>query len=395
MLFLVAMYVQLAGAAEPGMAALEAGRLAEARTLLERAVQERPREALLWAALARTYFGLNLPGNAADAANKAEQGMAKSPEAQHALALYYAQSGNRKRAAELECLYASSARADAAAAARAAMLSAEVGHWEPAVAFGQKALAAGQRLDLIVPMLARVYETTGKFHEAAEMRRRLAETAPLEEETQAAYGIALLRAARFGEAAAHLERSRRRFEQSAQIELALGTAYYAQRRFPEASARFFRVIDLDPAVHQPYIFLARMIGQIPERAKELLGRAKAWHAGGARHAFTPYVYAKALASTGAEDAQVRPLLEEAIARDGSRWEFHFEMGQLMERARDYDGAARAYEKSVACEVQRPEPHYRLARVYDRLGRTEEARRERAVHAELIKKEQQRAEAIEP
>jgi tetratricopeptide (TPR) repeat protein len=205
----------------------------------------------------------------------------------------------------------------------------------------------------------------------------------------------LLRAARFREAAEHLEKTRRRFGHSAQIELALGTAYYAQRRFEEAGARFFRVIELDPAVHQPYIFLARMIDQIPDRAAEFLARAKAWHESGAAHAFAPSVHARALVTTGAPDAQVKPLLEAAIARDASNWEFHFELAQLYERARDYAAAARAYERSIACEEQRPEPHYRLARIYDRLRKPDDARRQREIHAELIRKEQQRAGVIEP
>lgn len=394
MAFLVALFVQLAGSIEPAMAALDAGRYAEARGMLERIVEQAPREPRAWAALARAYHGLALADRAADAARRAEPLIEASPEAQHTLALYYAQTGNRKRAAELECLYAASPRADAAAPARAAMLSAEVGHWPQAVEFGRIALDRGQRPDLIVPMLARAYEAAGRFEDAVEMRRRIVQSSPANEEAQAGYGIALLRAARFREAAEHLERARRSFDKSAQIDLALGTAYYAQRRFEDACARFLRVIELDSTVHQPYIFLARMIDQVPARAAEFLAQAKSWHESGSKHAFAPYVHAKALAATGASDGAVKPLLEEAIRRDASQWEFHYELGQLHERARDFAATARAYEKSVACQPQRPEPHYRLARVYDRLGKPDDARKQREIHAELMKKEQPAA-GMEP
>jgi uncharacterized protein HemY len=102
-----------------------------------------------------------------------------------------------------------------------------------------------------------------------------------------------------------------------------------------------------------------------------------------------------LVSTGAPDAEVKPLLETAITRDSSQWEFPFELGKLYERARNYPAAARAYEQSTACQEQRPEPHYRLARVYERLGKPEDARRQRQIHAELIRKEQHRSGMVEP
>lgn len=386
---------QVADRAQPGLTALDQGRFHDARTLLEIVVKEQTQNGPAWAGLARTYGALGLKVQAVEAAKRAEPLSARSPETQHALALYYAQSGNRSRAAELECLYAASPRADTAAAARAAMLSAEVKRWPQAIEFGRKALERGQRLDLLLPMLVSAYEATGRMDEAMEMRRRYAASAALNEEAQAGYGIALLRAARFREAAEQLERARKTFDKSTQIELALGTAYYAQRRFPEAGERFFRVIELDASIHQPYIFLARMIEQAPERAAKFVALAKAWNESGTRHAFAPYVYAKALAVTGAADDLIRPLIEEAMRRDGAQWEFPFEMGQLLERARDYAGAVSAYEKSIAAAAKRPEPHYRIARMYDRLGRTADAQRHRQIHAELIRGEQKRTGMIDP
>jgi Flp pilus assembly protein TadD len=266
------------------------------------------------------------------------------------------------------------------------MLNAEVGQWEPAIEFGRKALEKGQRPDLLLPMLARAYETTGRMDEAIEMRRKHAAAMPYDEEAQSSLGIALLRAARFREAVEHLETARRVFARSPQMELALGTGYYSQRRFAEAGAAFLRVIALDPAVHQPYIFLARMIDQIPERAAEFQTVAKAWFESPTRHPFAPYVYAKSLATAGAGDSAIRPLIDEALRRDPKVWEFHFESGQLMEQARDFAAAAKAYEAAAACEPQRPEPHYRLARMYDRLGRAADAKRQRELHAELTKKQ---------
>jgi tetratricopeptide (TPR) repeat protein len=383
------MYQHPDGDVQAALAAVERGRWVEARVLLEQAVRNRPSDGRLQAGLAAAYVGLSMKAEAAAAARRAENSP-PAPVTQHLLALYYARAGDRKRAAELESTYSRTPGADAAAGARAAMLWAEVGEWERAIEFGRPALDGGQRSDLLLPMLADAYESTGKQEDAIEMRRRLAVASPGSEEAQSGYGIALLRAGRFREAVEQLEKARRDFGKSPQIELALGSGYYAQRRFGEAGARFLRVIDLDPAIHQPYIFLARMIDQLPDRSAEILARAGAWYEA-VSHPFAPYVYAKALmAAASAEQEKIGHLLHESIARDGKVWEFHFELGQWRESRREWDEAAKAYEAAIACEQNRAEPHYRLARVYDRLGRSGDAHRQREIHAAVLAGQQVKA-----
>jgi tetratricopeptide (TPR) repeat protein len=382
------MYLQPAGDVQAALAAVERGRWVEARVLLERASKEQPADSRIWAGLAAAYAGLSMKLEADIAARRAARGRPE-PVTQHLLALYYARSGDRKRAADLESAYARSREADGAAGVRAAMLNAEAGQWAAAIELGRAALDRGQRPDLLLPMLARAYEATGATGEAIEMRHRLAEASPNSEEAQSGYGIALLRAGRFKEAVEQLEKAREGFDKSPQIELALGSGYYAQRRFAEAGVRFLRVIELDASIHQPYIFLARMIDQLSDRAAEIAARAKAWH-DATQHPFAPYVYARALAATGGDEAAIGRLLAESIARDGKVWEFHFELGQSHERRRDWVAAAKSYETAVACEKDRAEPHYRLARMYDRLGRAGEARKHRGIHAALMAGQQSKA-----
>lgn len=122
-----------------------------------------------------------------------------------------------------------------------------------------------------------------------------------------------------------------------------------------------------------------MIDQLPERLPEIRARAEAWLRMEPKNGFAPFVVARA----GLTDPEAKPLLLEAIRRDATVWEFPFELGQLLERERDYSGAAAAYEKAVALNPKMPEPHYRLARVYDRLGSAPKAARERALHEKLL------------
>ena len=126
-----------------------------------------------------------------------------------------------------------------------------------------------------------------------------------------------------------------------------------------------------------------MIEQIPARVPVIRQHAKAWLEGESSSAFAPFVYARTLIATGEPDDLILPLLVEAMRRDGSVWDFAFELGQLLERQRDLAGAARAYEKAIALDPKAPEPHYRLARVWDRLREPVKATRERMIHKQLL------------
>lgn len=357
-------------------AALDAGRLAEARVLLETL----PADARAQALLARVYWATKLPAKAAIAAKTAERLAPANPQVQHTLALYFAQSGQRKLAALWEGRFADSKEADPAAPLRAALLNAEVANWPDAIRFGTAALPKGDRPDLRL-LLARAYEATAKPDQAVEHYKAALALLPYDEPTHAAFGQALLRMGRFNDASTFLADARTKFDKSPQIELAYGVALYTQRRFPEAGDRFLRVIDLAPEVPQPYIFLARMIDQLPEKVSEIKARAEAWLRIEPKNGFAPFVVARA----GATDAEAKPLLLEAIRRDPTVWEFPFELGQLLERARDWAGAAANYEKAITLNPTVPEPHYRLARAYDRLNQPAKAARERAAHQKLLAK----------
>lgn len=358
-------------------AAFDAGHLTEARVQLEASPATGPSAALL----ARVYLQLKLPQRAAAAATQAEKLAPANPTVQHNLALYYAASGQRKLAALWEGRFAKSPQSDPAASLRAALLYSELANHPQAIAFGLDALQKQDRPELRL-LLARAYEATSKPDAALTHYRALLKLLPYDEPTHAATAQALLRMARFNDAAELLTESRKTFDKSPQIELAFGVALYTQRRFAEAATSFFRVIQLDPRVPQPYIFLARMIDQIPDRVPALQTAAEAWLKTEATNAFAPFVLARALHASGAADTQLLPLLNEAIRRDAKVWEFPFELAQLHERQRNFPAAATQYEKAIALNPKVPEPHYRLARVYDRLNKPDLAARERKLHQSL-------------
>lgn len=358
---------------EDAARALDAGRAAEVRPYLEQSATAHPRDSYVWALLARTYWTLKDPLKAKAAAGRAEAAGVASPDAQHALALYYAQSGNRKRAAVLEGMYAASPKADANASVRAAMLYFETGGFAEAIRFG----AAGADRPEVALLIARSYEALKQPNEALTAYQALVRVRPYDEESHSQLGQAYLRAGRFNDAVEKLEIATRSFDKSPQIELALGVAYYAQRRFTDAGKRFLRVIDLAPDIEQPYVFLAKMIDQLDPMLPEIKTKFAAWNQSERGNHYAPFVYSKV-----APEEESEALLREAIRRQPAFWESHFDLAAILERKRDFPAALKELEESAKRSPEEPAVQYRLSRVYDRLGQPAKAAAARARHEKL-------------
>jgi tetratricopeptide (TPR) repeat protein len=189
-----------------------------------------------------------------------------------------------------------------------------------------------------------------------------------------------LRQQDFAAALATLDAGRKRFDKSAQLELAAGVAYYGLRRFPEAIDAFLRTIDLDPSVDQPYVFLGRMVDQAEGRLPRVTKAFAAYAQRAPDNYLSNFLYGKALAL--ANDPAAEALLRKSIAQNEGYWESHFELGVLLGARRQFDEAAREMRRGADLHPDDPAPHYHLARFYDRLGKPAEAAAERELHARL-------------
>jgi protein O-GlcNAc transferase len=167
-----------------------------------------------------------------------------------------------------------------------------------------------------------------------------------------------------------------------QLVLALGVARYGQRRFDDAVVQFLQVIQIDPSIEQPYVFLGKMLDQAGSHLDEITRDYEAWTARDPANAKAPLLLAKALLAADGRDPRAEPLLRKSIALDGNDWEGHYELGVLLEAKHDYPNAAKELEHSIQLDARQPMPHYHLARVYDRLGQPERARAEREAHERL-------------
>jgi tetratricopeptide (TPR) repeat protein len=309
-----------------GLLALQRNDLNAAATNLTAAAKLAPANGRVWVALAQTYWKQGESAKADEAAARASSLTPADPLVLSSLVIYYSESGQIPKAADAQAGYAASVPRDAAARQKAESL----------------------------------------YFEAAQP---------------------LLQHEKFAEAITILAKATERLANSAQLQLALGVAYYGLRRFDDAGGAFLRTIAIAPEVEQPYLFLGRFLDQIPARLPEVTKQFIHYENANPAKSTGYLLHAKALNTQSIEPETAQQLLEKAISLNDRDASAHFELGSVFDRTRRYPDAAREFERAVELDPADPASHYRLSRVYDRLGKPEAARKEREQHAKLVEAQQ--------
>src|ERR1017187_2765765 len=123
-----------------GLLALSGNDLAQARQSLETASRAKPDNAMVWAALAQTYLRVHEAALANEAAGRAARLAPADSPVNHALAMFYSETGEFTKAANAERQYASSKGADAESAASASALSLRAGERDQALPWARTAV---------------------------------------------------------------------------------------------------------------------------------------------------------------------------------------------------------------------------------------------------------------
>lgn len=241
-----------------------------------------------------------------------------------------------------------------------------------ASAAAEKAEKIGGRDPVVSHALAMYYSEVGDLQHAAKLDAQIAFDCTHQ----------LLERGDFTQAAEVAEAGLASHPKDAQLVLALGVARYGQRRFEDAVIAFLRVIQIDPKIEQPYVFLGKMLDQAGSHLSEITADYEAWSTRDPRNAKAQLLLAKALLAANSRDAYAEGLLRKSITLDGNDWEAHYELGVLLEGKHDYAGAANELQRSIELDPKQPTPHYHLARVYDRLGQPKRAQAEREAHERL-------------
>lgn len=364
-----------------GLQALSGHDLPQARQLLESASRLQPDNAMVWAALAQTYLRGKETALANDAVGRAARLAPPDSPAQHAVAMFYSETGDFAKAANAERQYASGRSADAQAAASAAGLSLRAGDIEQAVLWAKTALNRSDTAPMH-HLLGQVYAAANRPDEAERQFQAAVERDPQSEIYAFDLGQIQLRRADFAGAMATFGKAGQRFPNSAQIQLSFGVAAYGQRRFGDAIDAFLRVTAMDRSVEQPYLFLGRILGQAGDRLPQVVAAFAAWEKAEPGNYLAVCLHAKALNAASGDPAEIEMKLRRSIQLSDAYWESHFELGVLLEKKREWKEAAAELTRSIELNPKAAAPHFQLARAYGKLGDPERARAERAEHQRL-------------
>lgn len=322
---------------------------------------------------------------ALDAAQKAEKLGGENTRILQGLANFYATlSPDLPKAAELGIKYAERSPNDATAWRRLTAFCLSSGQPERAVEAGTRGVAVDDTPEMHT-LLGKAYVERKDWAKAAAEMKTALKQSPYLEDSHFQLAQVYLVQQDWASAIDVLQNARKTFDKSAQIELALGVAYYGQRKFPDAVSQFFKTMALAPDVPQSYVFIGRMMDHVSDRLPEVTERFAQFQARNPKSYLGYLLYAKALgaqlpASGNPPEAEkVYQLLQKSLELNDKDAETHYLIGLMLERRRDFEQAAKQLERSIELNPNDSAVHFRLARVYDRLGRKEDAARERAIH----------------
>jgi tetratricopeptide (TPR) repeat protein len=196
----------------------------------------------------------------------------------------------------------------------------------------------------------------------------------------------------------------RLFPKSVRMLVALGVSWYARGSYDQALKFLEKASDLDPDNPDPYLFLGRMqsVAAAPlEGSAEKLARFAQLHP---ENALANYYYAVSLwkQSAGAPEsdkdsgrsARIESLLLAAVRLDPKLGQAYLQLGILYAQRPDISRAIAAFQKAievtpaeggVQADETLEEAHYRLARIYSRVGDDEKAKEQLQLRAESAQK----------
>lgn len=377
---------------QEGMAALEQNNLVKARTSFEQATRLAPGDPAAWLMLAQTCARQKNEKDALAAARKSETLGGSNPKILQGLANFYATLvPDLPKAAALGQRYAELSPRDATAWRRLAQFCLGAGLIDQAITAGTRALATDRGAETHT-VLGSAYLARKDWSKATAELGEALKLNLYDEGAHFRLAQAHLIAQDFPGAISVLLNARKTFDKSPQIELALGVAYYGQRKFPEAIAQFLRTMDLAPEVPQPYTFLGRMMDHLTDRLPEMIERFTRFEQLAPKSPIGFLLHAKAILAQAPasgfppEAATAYDLVRKALELEDKDAEAHYLMGVLLDRRQQYAEAAAQLERSIQLNAKDSAVHFRLARVYDRLGRKDEAARERQIHEKLSEEE---------
>ena len=184
--------------------------------------------------------------------------------------------------------------------------------------------------------------------------------------------LELIREEQFLKAADLLDNAMRGLQSSAAVLSALGLAQFNLGRYSDAILSYSKAIELSPRLEAPregLAFLLYITGDL-ERAKKVLEEAPA---NGSSNFYLSYLRALVLYRVGREQwSQSLLSLADALQRNATFGPAYFLRGKIRMEQGDLNSALADFQTSSKLDDTYALPYYKIAQIYRRQGRTEEA-----------------------
>jgi tetratricopeptide (TPR) repeat protein len=183
------------------------------------------------------------------------------------------------------------------------------------------------------------------------------------------------------------------FPHSERMLAGLGAALYAHGSYEDGAQRLCDAADLNPSDPQPYLFLGKMEQASPRPLPCVREKLARFSHDQPNDAGASYYYAISLLKPddSAQSKEAENLLQNAVRLDPKFAAAQLQLGVLRSDRGDWQGAKEAYEKAATSDPRLPDPHFRLAQLYKRLGDEQKASQELQAFDSLKKSD---AEAVE-
>jgi tetratricopeptide (TPR) repeat protein len=227
---------------------------------------------------------------------------------------------------------------------------------------------------VVETLIGDIQEQRGKYVEAAQAYQRAAELAPDKEQYRLNLALELVRHHTFEPGIAVLRQAAADFPQSPRIPTLLGVAYFAIAKTEDAVGALAGAlrVQADFAPARSYLGRISLDATTPDpRAVESLCLQK--------DALCAAVRLRA----NRDDASAFGDLQQ-LAQPGDPVG-HCELARAYEWREDWEAARPEMEACVKLEPGNPQHHYRMARIYQRLGLAAEAQRETELQKETARR----------
>ena len=174
------------------------------------------------------------------------------------------------------------------------------------------------------------------------------------------------------------------FPHSERMLAGLGAALYAHGSYEQGAQRVCDASDLNPSDPQPYLFLGKMEQASPRPLPCVKDKLARFAHGQPNNAWANYYHAISLLKPdgNAQSNEAESLLENAVRLNPKFALAYLQLGVVKSNAGDWQSAREAYDKAAASDPALPDPHFRLAQVYRRMGDQQKASAELQIFQKL-------------